>query len=327
MLILSGLCLQTVCDVMLRSWSRRTLGETYSSSSVLMVAELVKLTASLVAGGVHPCHLLVLLRKSTPAAVPAVAFLVMNMLQFDAVARLDASTFTVGLQTKTLWSAIFSMWLLGRKTSLRKWRALLVLVAGVALIVHQSGYDLQLFASVDGFVVGLAELALQTALGGFTSVYIEKYLKGSAASLSIWEVNVQMAVWSAVGYAFLASFPRPAATFDDWSLTTCGIVATSATGGILVASCLKYTDAVLKNFPTSVSVVLVTYGSAIFLNGPATFPTAVGSLLVAISVFNYAEPEAIGGAVGIKRQNSAPGSVASLTVRRTPSQQNLVGGC
>jgi len=256
------------------------------------------------------------------------------------------------------------MWLLGRKTSLRKWRALLVLVAGVALIVHQSGYDLcdsplasrrlssavvggksgrgsknssmaaasaesdrQLFASVDGFVVGLAELALQTALGGFTSVYIEKYLKGSAASLSIWEVNVQMAVWSAVGYAFLASFPRPAATFDDWSLTTCGIVATSATGGILVASCLKYTDAVLKNFPTSVSVVLVTYGSAIFLNGPATFPTAVGSLLVAISVFNYAEPEAIGGAVGIKRQNSAPGSVASLTVRRTPSQQNLVGGC
>ena len=39
MLILSGLCLQTVCDVMLRSWSRRTLGETYSSSSVLMVRQ------------------------------------------------------------------------------------------------------------------------------------------------------------------------------------------------------------------------------------------------------------------------------------------------
>ena len=64
----------------------------------------------------------------------------------------------------------------------------------------------------------------------------------------------------------------------------------------MVASCLKYTDAVLKNFPTSVSVVLVTYGSAIFLNGPATFPTAVGSLLVAISALNYAQPEATGGA-------------------------------
>lgn len=106
-----------------------------------------------------------------------------------------------------------------------------------------------------------------------------------------WQANVQLASWSVLAYSILAFYGNTRDPFHGWSFITCCVAAVGATGGILVALCLRYTDAVLKNFPTAVSVVLVTGGSALMLNGPTTFPTGVGAFLVAVSIFNYAEPD------------------------------------
>ena len=105
----------------------------------------------------------------------------------------------------------------------------------------------------------------------------------------MWEANVQMAFWSSLAYAALALGRDPTQPFSGWSVITCFIAMVTAVGGILVALCLKYTDAILKNFPTAASVVLVAAGSAMLLDGPATFPTMIGSIIAAISIFNYAE--------------------------------------
>ena len=71
---------------------------------------------------------------------------------------------------------------------------------------------------------------------------------------------------------------------------TVAVAAVGAAGGVLVALCLRYTDAVLKNLPLACSVVVVAGFSAAFLGGPATYPTAVGALLVAVAIFGYAQP-------------------------------------
>ena len=361
LLVLIATCAQTSLAVLVLSYSRRTLAEKYSPSSVLLVAELMKLAASLIilGPGTSLSSLVSLMRQSQPALVPAASYLVMNLLQYDSVGRLDAASFSVLSQLKMLTSALLSRLLLHRIITFGKWRALCVLVLGVVLIVHQSSAasgatpcpdaasfpaaaaaastalqshhhhlgtgtghrfgrepgvetaeifrgSLQALpppspspppppppgasgAPVLSMAVGVCELLAQTTISGFVGVYLERYLKRDSASLSIWEVNVQLASWSALAYAILCAWHGGGAhgVFEGWSLVTVAVAGVSALGGVLVALCLRYTDSVLKNLPAACSVAVVSCVSAFFLGGPATLPTGVGTLLVSIGVMDY----------------------------------------
>lgn len=84
------------------------LEETWSSSSVLMVGEVIKLVFSVFmtlsdkgstsAEGSGVNKLCWLVRASAPMSIPAVVFLVMNLLSYVSLNRVDASTFTVCAQ-------------------------------------------------------------------------------------------------------------------------------------------------------------------------------------------------------------------------------------
>lgn len=100
---------------------------------------------------------------------------------------------------------------------------------------------------------------------------------------------MQLAAWSSIGYALLAAHARPEAPFSGWSAVSGAIAAIGAAGGVIVALCLRYTDSVLKNFPTAASVVLVAAASAALLDGPATLPVAVGAVLVGLSILSYTD--------------------------------------
>lgn len=67
-------------------------------------------------------------------AIPATLYTLQNSLQFIAASHLDASTLQITYQLKILTTAIFSVVLLKRKISLRKWLALLLLAVGVTIV-------------------------------------------------------------------------------------------------------------------------------------------------------------------------------------------------
>ncbi|KAF2021045.1 hypothetical protein BU24DRAFT_361636, partial [Aaosphaeria arxii CBS 175.79] len=67
-------------------------------------------------------------------AIPAVLYTFQNTLQYVAVSNLDAATFQVTYQLKILTTALFSVLLLGRTLSPRRWASLLLLVVGVSII-------------------------------------------------------------------------------------------------------------------------------------------------------------------------------------------------
>lgn len=67
-------------------------------------------------------------------AIPAVLYTLQNSLQYVAIGNLDAATFQVTSQLKILSTAIFSVLLLGRVLSGRRWLSLLLLMLGVAII-------------------------------------------------------------------------------------------------------------------------------------------------------------------------------------------------
>ena len=67
-------------------------------------------------------------------AIPAALYTLQNSLQYVAVSNLDAATFQVTYQLKILTTAIFSVLMLGRVLSARKWFSLVLLIVGVSII-------------------------------------------------------------------------------------------------------------------------------------------------------------------------------------------------
>jgi UDP-galactose transporter len=72
--------------------------------------------------------------ESWKLAVPALLYTLQNTLQYVAVSNLDAATFQVTYQLKILTTAMFSVLMLGRTLTPRRWLSLLVLVIGVSIV-------------------------------------------------------------------------------------------------------------------------------------------------------------------------------------------------
>lgn len=72
--------------------------------------------------------------ESWKLAIPAALYTLQNTLQYVAVSNLDAATFQVMYQLKILTTAIFSVTMLGRSLSSRKWVSLLLLVVGASIV-------------------------------------------------------------------------------------------------------------------------------------------------------------------------------------------------
>ncbi|KAF8321707.1 hypothetical protein DL93DRAFT_2072531 [Clavulina sp. PMI_390] len=72
-------------------------------------------------------------------SIPAILYVIQNNLQFVAASNLDVATFQVTYQMKILTTAAFSVLMLGKRLTAKKWAALLCLALGVGIVQIQSG--------------------------------------------------------------------------------------------------------------------------------------------------------------------------------------------
>ena len=125
-------------------------GQRYLTSTAVFLNEVIKLGLSV---SMSLYEISAKLPPSTPAttmfgvlsasvfsgdswkmAIPATLYTLQNSLQYIAVSNLDAATFQVTYQLKILTTAIFSIMLLGRTLSAKRWLSLILLTLGVAIV-------------------------------------------------------------------------------------------------------------------------------------------------------------------------------------------------
>jgi len=131
-------------------------GQRYYTSTAVFFNEIIKLAISLsmalyeiatssktsdstAAGLFGELARAVFTGDSWKLAIPAMLYTLQNSLQYVAVSNLDAATFQVTYQLKILTTALFSVTLLGRSLSTKKWASLVLLMVGVAIVQIPSG--------------------------------------------------------------------------------------------------------------------------------------------------------------------------------------------
>lgn len=206
-------------------------------------------------------------------------------------------------QLKVFTTALFSVFLLGKKLTMGKWLALLLLFVGVCIIQ----LDLKENSAGNGekatntevernvFGGSLAVLAA-TLTSGFAGVYFEKILKESKVSL--WLRNLQLGLLGIVSSGMIVYANDAKQIFGasgkgfffGWNTLVVIVVLNQALGGFLVALVVKYADNILKGFAVSFSIILSSVLSIFLFDFTTSLYFLLGTALVLVSVYVYQLP-------------------------------------
>ncbi|KAL8427589.1 hypothetical protein Efla_005764 [Eimeria flavescens] len=177
--------------------------------------------------------------------IPGLLYSLQNNLIFVALSNLSGAMYQVTYQLKILTTALLSVALLGRRLSVLKWSALLLLFTGVALIqlpVQGSSSDVASKSSGQNSLLGLGAVLCACLTSGLAGVYLEKLLKQKATT--IWLSNMQLAVYGLLAGLIGAFWNDGAAIiqfgfFQGYSRMTVAAILLQALGGLVVSAVLK----------------------------------------------------------------------------------------
>jgi UDP-sugar transporter A1/2/3 len=231
-------------------------------------------------------------------AVPALLYTVQNTMMYVGYANVEAAVGQITYQSKILWTALFSVLILGKRLSVNQWLSLAVLALGVIAVQgmeskpkpHAGQARRHRHAGPEqNPLLGVGALVLAALCTSFASVYFERMLKG-ASKPSLWLRNIQLAVYctaiAAIGVQFFGdeSIGRLGWLhgFDSFSTWLC--IAWQAMGGILVAVTIKYADNILRGFAQGLALIIGAIGSYFLFDFPITPLFTGGAALVMIAV-------------------------------------------
>ena len=164
-------------------YSKTIASNSYITSTAVVTSEIFKLIASLflyylekrnvttsISGFMNDLigNLFNAKSKWKEMTVPAILYFIQNNLQYVAVGNLDAATFQVTYQMKILTTAMFSVIMLKKTLSIKKWISLLLLTLGIA-IVQISNQNKSTNGSNN--FIGLVSVLVACLLSGLAGVW------------------------------------------------------------------------------------------------------------------------------------------------------------
>nr|XP_014276671.1 UDP-N-acetylglucosamine transporter isoform X2 [Halyomorpha halys]XP_014276672.1 UDP-N-acetylglucosamine transporter isoform X2 [Halyomorpha halys]XP_014276674.1 UDP-N-acetylglucosamine transporter isoform X2 [Halyomorpha halys] len=228
-------------------------------------------------------------------SVPSFVYIIQNNLLYVSASHLDAATYQVTYQLKILTTALFAVLMLKRKLLPTQWAALVLLVAGVAMVQISGSSEApkQSDGPAQNKLIGFSAALGACFLSGFAGIYFEKILKGS--DISVWMRNVQLSLLS-LPFGFMTCL------ISDWNKVVhygwfygydffiAYLIVLQAAGGMVVALVVKYADNILKGFATSLAIIISCLASVYLFNFRITVLFTIGVVLVIGSIFLYSKP-------------------------------------
>ncbi|TWU74946.1 hypothetical protein ED733_005257 [Metarhizium rileyi] len=136
------------------------------------------------------------------------------------------------------------------------------------------------------FSVGVSAALISAVVSGLAGVYFEKLLKESSTNASVWMRNVQLSFYSLIAAFFGGCVYQDGAGiqehgfFEGYNSVVWAAILLRAAGGLLASLVIRDADNIVKNFATSISIVISFVVS--FL---------VGTSLVLLATYIYSVPE------------------------------------
>eukprot|EP00550_Attheya_septentrionalis_P013455 CAMPEP_0198303180 /NCGR_PEP_ID=MMETSP1449-20131203/56754_1 /TAXON_ID=420275 /ORGANISM="Attheya septentrionalis, Strain CCMP2084" /LENGTH=395 /DNA_ID=CAMNT_0044005665 /DNA_START=166 /DNA_END=1353 /DNA_ORIENTATION=- len=318
------MCLLALQFGMQPSLSRRFTPPTVCRSSVVMIQEVTKFFIGLIMLTSQRQLRTALKGWSiwswlSVALVPAALYSIQNISSLMAYQNLDALTFNVLNQTKTLSAALCCYLVIGRKQSRIQILALLLLLTSALIMEKMISMDLlrrilirpigdeeMMSNNTDSqfgarhFTHGVVPVLLASFLSGLAGALSQKNLQsasgcGSSGGRNAYLFSMELCVASILlfGASFLTTedgaFIREHGFFHNWTLPTMIPIATSAAGGILVGLVTKYAGSVRKGFALIFGILLSgLFQAATNPDDVISTEQIIGGLVAAISLWMHA---------------------------------------
>ncbi|KAJ8606921.1 hypothetical protein CTAYLR_008630 [Chrysophaeum taylorii] len=284
-------------------------------------------------------------RSVTMAAVPGVAYQMLNNLNFVTLYYVDAPTFQILGNLKIVATGIAGVILLNRHMSRGKWLALVLLTLGAATSQVDTASACRVEHRFEGRLAGYLSAITCVFLSATMGVFTEMYMKGNRASIHFQ--NLQLYAFGIA--ANLAALllrdeigPRASSPllhgFNGWAVVT---VLTNGGCGLAVSFLLRYADSIAKTYATALTIPCTAIVARLFLSTPISIPNILGSgvMLISLSYFykgdqlflskqKKADPAAPGAddrasAVVVKNgHHLLPTSSASQNINNNPSSSS-----
>lgn len=139
--------------------------------------------------------------------------------------------------------------------------------------------------------IGLLAVVCACTISGLAGVYFEKVLKGSKNTL--WALNLQLSFFSIFPALLLGVLWKDGAQILDkgffygYNYVVWAAILAQAAGGLIVALCVAYADNIMKNFATSVSILISAVASVYLFQFDLSANFVLGAIVVLFATYLY----------------------------------------
>ena len=248
------------------------------------------------------------------ALLPATIYLVQNMCSLLAYQNLDAITYNVLNQTKTLSAALCCYLIMRKKQSSLQMLALVLLLASALVMEKILPMDMLLPSywmnnGVDDdssanttimsnlsprhFSHGVVPIMVASFLSGLAGAITQKSLQVGNRNALLFTMELCVASLLLLLASFVTSEDgkkiRERGFFDEWTLYTFVPIFTNSAGGILVGLVIKYAGTVRKGFALIFGILISgILQSVVDENKTLSKEEVAGGVLAAISLWMHA---------------------------------------
>uniref|UniRef100_A0A8C5M3E7 Solute carrier family 35 member A4 n=1 Tax=Leptobrachium leishanense TaxID=445787 RepID=A0A8C5M3E7_9ANUR len=264
----------------------------FSSSAVVLLIELSKLIVSsllLLIWDKKSSGISVSWRFAAPYALPAFFYCVNNNLVVHMQHFMDPSSFQVLSNLKIVSTAFLYSYFLRQKLSIKKWLALLLLMAAGVFYSYGGIQDLEEVSSQSLLYItlpGLLLMMLYCLLSGLSAVYTEMTLKKQDLPLNLQNIFLYVFGVAMNLITHVTSSPRNR-FFEGFSLWVWVIIISQALNGLIMSAIMKHSSNITRLFVISFSMLANGLLSLIILELQlsALFFSAV--VLIGLAVYLY----------------------------------------